>query len=42
MPDKINGMTLKANGKRTEAYHAEQKAIRITNDEVIYTTKEEA
>jgi len=31
----INCLALEANAKRTEAYHAEQKAIRITNEEVI-------
>lgn len=33
---KINRLALEANAKRTEAYHAEQKAIRITNEEVIH------
>lgn len=33
---KINSLALEANAKRTEAYHAEQKAIRITNEEVIH------
>jgi len=37
----INRLALEANAKRTEAYHAEQKAIRITNDEVIHASKEE-
>jgi len=32
----INRLALEANAKRTEAYHAEQQAIRITNDEVIH------
>lgn len=32
----INRLALEANAKRTEAYHAEQKAIRITNEEVIH------
>jgi len=32
----INRLALEANVKRTEAYHAEQKAIRITNEEVIH------
>jgi type I restriction enzyme S subunit len=32
----INRLALEANAKRTEAYHAEQKAIRTTNEEVIY------
>lgn len=31
----INRLALDANAKRTEAYHAEQRAIRITNEEVI-------
>jgi len=31
----INRLALEANTKRTEAYRAEQEAIRITNDEVI-------
>lgn len=35
----INRLALEANAKRTEAYHAEQKAIRITNDEVIHTSE---
>jgi len=35
----INSLALKANAKRTEAYYAEQKAIRITNDEVIYASE---
>lgn len=35
----INRLALDANAKRTEAYHAEQKAIRITNDEVIHTSE---
>ncbi|WP_051617249.1 restriction endonuclease subunit S [Desulfonatronovibrio hydrogenovorans] len=34
---KINRLALEANAKRTEAYHAEQKAIRITNEEVIHS-----
>lgn len=32
----INRLALEANAKRTEAYHAEQEAIRITNEEVIH------
>jgi type I restriction enzyme S subunit len=36
---KINSLALEANAKRTEAYHAEQKAIRITNEEVIHANK---
>jgi type I restriction enzyme, S subunit len=35
----INRLALEANGKRTEAYHAEQEAIRITNEEVIHAAK---
>jgi type I restriction enzyme S subunit len=35
----INRLALEANAKRTEAYHAEQKAIRITNEEVIHAAK---
>jgi type I restriction enzyme S subunit len=35
----INRLALEANDKRTEAYHAEQKAIRITNDEVVHAKK---
>lgn len=35
----INRLALEANIKRTEAYHAEQKAIRITNEEVIHVSK---
>lgn len=34
----INRLALEANAKRTEAYHAEQKAIRVTNEEVIHAT----
>lgn len=34
----INRHALEANAKRTEAYHTEQEAIRITNDEVIHAT----
>jgi type I restriction enzyme S subunit len=34
----INRLALEANAKRTEAYYAEQNAIRITNKEVIYAT----
>lgn len=33
----INRLALEANKKRTDAYHAEQKAIRVTVDEVIHT-----
>lgn len=36
--NEINRLALEANAKRTEAYYAEQEAIRITNEEVIYTT----
>jgi len=36
---KINRLSLEANEKRTEAYHAEQDAISIINDEVIYSKK---
>ena len=32
----INRLALDANAKRTEAYHAEQRAIRITNEEVVH------
>lgn len=32
----INRLALEASAKRTKAYHAEQKAIRITNEEVIH------
>ena len=35
--DKINQMALEANQKRYEAYLAEQEALRIMNDEVIFT-----
>ena len=35
---KINGLALEANAKRTQAYDAEQKAISITNEEVIHAT----
>ena len=38
----INRLAIEANAKRTEAYHAEQQAIRITNDEVIHATSAEA
>lgn len=34
--DEINRLALEANAKRTEAYHAEQKAIRITSNKVIH------
>lgn len=37
----INRLALEANEKRTEAYYAEQDAIRITNGEVIHAEKEE-
>lgn len=37
--DKINNLALGANQKRTEAYHLEQEAIRLTN-EIIHTQKE--
>lgn len=36
----INRLALQANAKRTEAYHAEQKAIRITNEKVIHANGE--
>ncbi len=36
----INRLALEANVKRTEAYHLEQEAIRITNEEVIYSERE--
>jgi len=36
---KINDLALKANAKRTEAYHTEQQAIKIMNEEVIYKSK---
>jgi len=32
----INRLALEANAKRTEAYHREQEAIRITNEQVIH------
>ncbi len=32
----INQLALSANSKRTQAYEAEEEAIRIVNDEVIY------
>lgn len=35
----INRLALEANAKRTEAYHAEQKAIRIANNEVIHASE---
>lgn len=35
----INRMALEANAKRTEAYYAEEEAIRMTNDEAIYASK---
>jgi len=35
---KINQLAVEANAKRTEAYYAEQAAIRIINEEVIYAT----
>lgn len=38
----INRLALEANEKRTEAYHAEQKAIRMTNDEVIHAGRKGA
>lgn len=37
----INRMALEANAKRTEAYRAEQEAIRITNNEVIHASENE-
>ena len=36
---KINRLALEANAKRTEAYHAEQEALRITNEEIIHAIK---
>jgi len=36
---KINRLALEANAKRTEAYHAEQEAVRITNEDAIHTTE---
>lgn len=36
----INRLALEANEKRAEAYYAEQEAIRITNEEVIYASQE--
>lgn len=36
MQSQISGLALKANIKRCKAYHLEQEAIRITNEEVIY------
>lgn len=35
----INRLALEANAKRTEAYRTEQKAIRITNEEVIHAKR---
>ena len=32
----ISRLALEANAKRTEAYHAEQKALKMINEEVIY------
>ena len=37
--NKLARLALEANAKRTEAYEAEQEAIRITNKEVVYTTR---
>jgi len=37
---RINSLALEANVKRSEAYRAEQKAIRITNEEVIHASQE--
>jgi len=37
--NKINQLALEVNAKRSEAYKAEQEAIRITNEEVIYATR---
>ncbi len=36
----INRLALEANAKRTQAYHAEQAAIRITNEKVIHANGE--
>jgi len=36
---KISRLALEANAKRTEAYEAEQDAIRITDEEVIYAAR---
>ena len=36
----INRLALEANAKRTEAYRAEQEAIRITNNEVIHASED--
>ncbi|MDI6448957.1 restriction endonuclease subunit S [Anaerobaca lacustris] len=36
----INRLALEANAKRTQAYHEEQKAIRLTNEEVIHNKAE--
>jgi len=38
---KINRLALEANARRTEAYHLEQEAIRITNQEVIHAQRDE-
>ena len=35
----INEMALEANQKRYEAYLAEQEALRIMNDDVIFTSE---
>jgi len=35
----INRLALEANAKRTEAYHVEQEAIRIVNEEVIHASE---
>lgn len=37
--NKINRLALEANAKRTEAYEAEQEAIRTTDEEVIYAMR---
>lgn len=37
----INRLALEANAKRTDAYHREQKAIRITINEVIHAKRNE-
>jgi len=34
--DRINRLALDANAKRADAYHTEQEAIRVTNEEVIH------
>ncbi|HUT99468.1 MAG TPA: restriction endonuclease subunit S [bacterium] len=39
MQKHINNLALEANKMRTKAYYAEQKAIQITNEEVIYNAR---